>query len=438
MPSPAVVALEMGYGHLRPAYALARHLSVPLLRADSPPLCGESERRLWDRTRGFYETLTRLSQRPLVGAPLRLVLDGFTHIPHLHPYRDLSAPTAAARATDSLIRRGLGDGVVSHLKQTGQPLLTTFYTPALAADRAGLENVWCVVTDADINRVWAPMDGAKSRVRYLAPTDRARRRLRAYGVRAENVLVTGFPLPHSLLGGPTLPAARANLARRLVRLDPAGEMRRAYAAEIHASVGELPELTGDDAIPSIVYAVGGAGAHADYASQFLVPMARALAERRWRLTLVAGIRPEVAERFEALARRLPPEARANVDVLHEPRIETYFERFEERLARADVLWTKPSEMTFYGALGLPLVLSAPVGWHERYNRRWAREAGAGLKARDPRFAHEWLRDWLDDGTLAGAAWNGFHRLPNLGLYRICEAVCGKPDGYTLNGSPSRR
>jgi hypothetical protein len=75
-----------------------------------------------------------------------------------------------------------------------------------------------------------------------------------------------------------------------------------------------------------------------------------------------------------------------------------------------------------------LVLAPPVGVHERYNRRWAREGGAGLKQREARFAAEWLVDWLADGLLAGAAWAGYLHLPKLGLYRILEAVAGAPDG----------
>ena len=54
---------------------------------------------------------------------------------------------------------------------------------------------------------------------------------------------------------------------------------------------------------------------------------------------------------------------------------TYFQRFRALLAETDVLWTKPSELTFFGALGLPLLLAPPVGIHESYNLRWAREAG---------------------------------------------------------------
>jgi hypothetical protein len=81
-------------------------------------------------------------------------------------------------------------------------------------------------------------------------------------------------------------------------------------------------------------------------------------------------------------------------------------------------------MTFFAALGIPLVFSQPVGMHERYNRRWAIENGAGLKQREPRHAGYWIREWLAEGTLAAAAWSGFMRLPKFGLYQIVERVAG--------------
>ena len=56
------------------------------------------------------------------------------------------------------------------------------------------------------------------------------------------------------------------------------------------------------------------------------------------------------------------------------------------------------------------------------------ESGAGIKQRDPRFAGEWIAEWLGSGTLAAAAWSGFLRLPKFGLYRILQAVA--PGGAT--------
>ena len=92
------------------------------------------------------------------------------------------------------------------------------------------------------------------------------------------------------------------------------------------------------------------------------------------------------------------------------------------LAETDVLWTKPSELTFFGALGLPLILSEPVGIHESYNRRWARERGAGLKQRDPRHAGQWLFEWLEEGVLAAAATAGRSNMPAAGARLIAEAT----------------
>src|SRR5437660_1184562 len=81
---------------------------------------------------------------------------------------------------------------------------------------------------------------------------------RARGLRAANVRLTGFPLPHELSEPSVL---RRNLAARLSRLRVSGELRRKAEAEL----GPLPAPDGP---PLIVFAVGGAGAQ--------VPLARKL------------------------------------------------------------------------------------------------------------------------------------------------------------------
>jgi hypothetical protein len=417
----SVVAIDMGYGHLRAAAPLAAALGTRVLQVDRSPLADDDEQKLWHRTRSMYEGVSRLSQMPILGAPLKRLLDEATFIPHLHPYRDLSAPTLGVRGLDSLIRRGLGRGLVEHLRKTGEPLLTTFFVPALVADLAGCERVYCVVTDTDINRMWAPLDPSRTRIHYFAPSSRAQRRLRAYGVPAERIEVTGFPLPHELLGGPELRTLQSNLAARLVRLDPEGAFRAQFRDELEHFLGKLPEEE-ERRPPLVTFAVGGAGAQADLARKFLPSLRFALDAGRLRLALIAGIRPEVAAKF----REWLVEARIHegVEILEASDHETYFSRFNDLMARTDVLWTKPSELTFFGALGIPLLFAPPVGVHERYNRRWARESGAGLKQRDPSVAAEWMGDWLADGTLAAAAWCGFMRLPKFGLYRILEAIAG--------------
>jgi hypothetical protein len=153
---------------------------------------------------------------------------------------------------------------------------------------------------------------------------------------------------------------------------------------------------------------------------------------RMRLALVAGTRPQVREVFEEAVHDsgLQEALGDSVEILFEPDVEQYVRSMNRLLARTDVLWTKPSELCFYAALGIPLICAAPVGMHERVNRRWVREQGAGFKQRDPRFAGDWITDLLEDGSLASAAWSGFMRLPKFGLYRILRAM-GAPLPATI-------
>jgi hypothetical protein len=411
----------MGYGHLRPAHALAEHLGTDLLEADAPEVAGPDEARLWARSRRLYEATTRWSGIPLVGAPLRMLVERYTHIPHLHPYRDQSKKTVAVRALERLVKRGIGRRLVDRARDTGRPILTTFFAPALAADAQGLDRVYCVVTDSDINRAWAPPVPSLTRINYLVPSMRALRRLRAYGVPKERIHATGYPLPHELVGGESLGTLKKNLAGRLVRLDRKGSFRESYPDEVRHFLGDLPRSE-EGVAPLVTFCVGGAGAQTEIAARFLPALKPDIEGGRLRLALVAGIRAEVRDRFRELLGR----HKVTAEVLFEPDVLSYFRAFNALLARTDILWTKPSEMTFFGALGLPLVLSSPVGVHEWYNRRWARESGAGLKQRDARYAAYWLKEWLDDGLLASAAWSGFTRLPKFGLYRIERLVHGDP------------
>ena len=418
--APTIVAVEMGYGHLRPAHALADLLGGPVLEADRAPLAGAVEQRTWARARRHYERLTRFSQLPVIGRPLSPLLGALTAIPPLYPARDLSNPTWPVHIVERMAARGLGEGLVAHLRQSGTPLLTTFFVPALIADRAGDLDVRCVVTDSDINRVWAPMHPRTTRIHYFAPSTRVVRRLMAYGVPRERIQLTGYPLPHELLGGPSMTAARANLLRRLARLDRDGSFRRHFGDDVARALSPLPEADGP---PRVTFAVGGAGAQAELAERFLPSLAPALHADRLRLTLVAGVRRAVAETFTRAvdAAGLGALLGGAIDILHAEDMPAYFRQFNATLAETDALWTKPSELTFFAALGLPLVLAPAVGEHERLNARWAMEHGAALKQHHPAAAVHWLADWLTDGTLAQAAWSGFRSLPKQGLYEIASS-----------------
>jgi hypothetical protein len=421
--APLVVGINMGYGHLRAAQSLADPLGTQVLSMDEAPLADAAEQRLWHGSRRFYEFTSRVSQLPYLGRPWRALLDAVTHIPHLHPYRDQSAPNGAVRMLERAMRRGLGQRLVEHLRASGDALLTTFYAPAIVADRAGLERIFCVVTDADINRVWVGVSPERSRITYFVPSQRALRRLRAYGVPAEHIVFSGFPLPAELLGGPELATLRRHLALRLPRLDPRGAFREMSRDEIAQFLGVPPDAR-EPGPPRLTFAVGGAGAQANLAREFLPGFRDLLAAGRLRLTLVAGVRGEIAAAFRTWLAEAGLESQIgrHVEILVADTVEDYLRTFNARLADTDILWTKPSELVFYAALGIPLVLAPPVGHQEIYNRRWALEHGVALRQGNPRFAAQWITEWLQDGALAAAAWSGFTRAPKFGTYRIIERL----------------
>jgi hypothetical protein len=410
-PRPVVAAIDMGYGHLRAAAPLADALGVPLLLMDLPPLGNARDAWFWWRTRALYEPLTRWSQVPGLGGPLRELLARITAIPEAHG--DLSAPTAGTRWMERAARAGAGRVLAEHLRATGAPLLATFYAAPILAELHGADRLHCVVTDADVNRVWAPPHPARSRIRYYVPSEPARRRIESYGVSPDRIRLTGFPLPHDLVGGRDRSALKRNLAGRLGRIDP----RRTVANDAAAEIGPVQR---DDSPPLVTFAIGGAGAQAGIAVRLVRALKGALRARRLSLALVAGRRHEVARKLRAAIEAEGLAGDSAAFVLEERDTLKYLGKFNALLARTDVLWTKPSEMTFFAALGLPVVAAPPVGMHEERNLRWAVEQGAAVPQGDPDRAGDWLPRWLDDGTLARAAWNGYRRLPALGLYEILD------------------
>jgi hypothetical protein len=268
------------------------------------------------------------------------------------------------------------------------------------------------------------MNARSTSIEYLAPSWRVVRRLQSYGVPEHKIVRTGFPLPPSLLGGEALDGAKAALGPRLVRLDPNGRFRRSAWRELDGVV-ELPQSQ-ERQPPTLAFAVGGAGTQLELVERLVPSLREWLNEGRIRLVLVAGTRPDVAAAFGEVLQRedLAHHVGNAVTIIHEPTFSAYYRAFNEALKTTDILWTKPSELSFYAALGIPIVAAEPIGMHERYNRQWLREHGAALKQRHPDYTPVWLEEWLRDGTLAAAAWSGFRRLPNRGTFEIVERLRG--------------
>jgi len=417
-----VVAVDMGYGHQRAAYPFRNIACERIITANTDDIVVPDERRLWGTLQGFYEGVSRAHNIPLIGPWLWRAYDRLQAIHPHYPFRDLSKPSLGSMRLGRLIGRGFGRSVTDYTRRREDlPFITTFYAVALAADQAGRRDVFCVVTDSDINRIWVANDPRTSRVQYLAPTALSRVRLLQYGVPDERIFVTGFPLPQENVA--TIPT---DLGRRLAVLDANGVFRGRYRSLLQPAVGKIPESASSPL--SVTFAVGGAGAQAKTARHILESLAGPLREGRMRLNLVAGVRPEVRDYFAAIIRErgLEAELGRSIRVLFTVTKDEYFAAFNDLMRETDVLWTKPSELCFYAGLGIPIVMCPPLGAHEERNEVSLVRAGAGHRQENPRAAAEWLRDWARSGLLAMCAFNGYMHVQNHGTENI-QRVLFAPD-----------
>lgn len=423
-----VVTVDMGYGHQRAAYPLHDVAHKGIITMNNYKGLPRSEKDLWHKSREGYEFVSRLQARSVIGKYVFELFDKIQEIPHFYPRRDLSRPTIQLLQTYTMIEKhGLGKHLFTKVLSENQrlPLVCTFFLPAFAAEHYGYEGeIYCQVCDADVSRTWVPKDPKRSRIKYLAPNKRVVERLKLYGVKEENIFYTGFPLPKENIGGTESPILRKDLGARLLNLDPNRLTLHKFGHIINYHLGKkyIPKRATHPL--TLVFAVGGAGAQSDIGEAIVKSLRQRILGGELRVHLIAGVRKEVKDFFEDQIRinRLEEELGRGIHVLYEKTKQSYFEKFNALLRKSDILWTKPSELSFYTALGLPIIMAPSVGSQEDFNRTWLKTVGGGITQDDPRYADEWLFDWIESGWLARAALNGFIEAPMMGAYAIERLV----------------
>lgn len=426
-----VVAVNMGYGHERAAFGL-RHLAPGgrVLVANDYEGIPDRERRLWNTGKGFYEFVSRLKHVPVLGDAAFGLMDNMQRIPEFYPRRDLSKPSLQVRQTYGLIHaQGMCRDLIHRFSERPLPMVSTFFTPAFAAEEYGYpEDIYVVLCDADVSRAWVPMNPRKSRIKFFAPTGRVAERLQLYGVKSKNIFLTGFPIPQANVGSAHRPAyVKADLRRRMCNLDPHGIFVSKAQAFLDVTFGNQ-YCAQKPITPSITFAVGGAGTQRELVAQALHSLAPDIRAGLITATLVAGTRKEVADYFERevrLSGLVSARKAGKVSILFESDRLEYFEAFSKLMRTTDILWTKPSELSFYTGLGLPILMAPTVGSQEDFNRAWLSYVGGGADALDPKYMHEWLFDWIESGALARMGWNGFVNAPTHGAYRIESILRGQ-------------
>ena len=200
-----IVSVNMGYGHQRTAYPL-RDLAFKgeIVNANSYQGIPEKDRKIWEGTRGFYEFISNFSRIPLIGETAFSVYDEFQKILGFYPKRNLSQPNFTLKQIYSSFKKDWGRDLIEKLKINPLPLIATFFPPAFMAEFFGYPGeIFCVVCDADISRTWAPLNPKESKIKYFVPNSRVVERLKLYGVKEENIFLTGYPLPLENIDHPT-------------------------------------------------------------------------------------------------------------------------------------------------------------------------------------------------------------------------------------------
>jgi hypothetical protein len=418
----------MGYGHQRATHPL-RHMSPEgeIVVANDYQGIPSRDKFIWKNSRKLYETISRIKRVPLIGQKVFDLMDKQQQIPWFYPRRDLSRPSTQVKQYYWAMKYlEWGKHLIDYLNKEPLPLVTSFPVTAFMAEFFGFKkDIYLIVTDTDISRACAALKAQTSRVQYFASNPRAVERLKLYGVRDKMIYMTGFPMAKSLIGGTGLKTIKKDLAQRIYQLDPKRNYIKKYkdTLEYHLGAKCFPCRAPSRPL-TITFAVGGAGAQKKLGIDVCRGLKKDIQKGRININLVAGVRNEVLRYFEkgVTSAGLKKEMGKKIKILYDQDKEKYFDKFDKILRTTDILWTKPSELSFYAGLGIPIIMAPPIGSQEFFNRIWLKTMGAGMTQYPPRYANEWLWDWLNSGWLAKAAMEGFLEAPKLGTYNIEEVI----------------
>ncbi len=424
-----IVSVNMGYGHERAAYGLRELAYGDIITANAYRGIPQKDKKLWADSRKIYETISRLKPIPVIGDAMFEVLDAMQRIPPFYPRRDLSRPSLQIHQTYYFIEKlGLCEHLIQKLSKKPLPLICTFFIPAFAAEYFDYPgDIYLVVCDADMSRAWVPKDPKRSRIKYFAPNGRVVERLKLYGVKAENIYLTGFPLPQELIGGASGVTVKKDLVARLCNLDPNGIFTNKYYRTLEADLGTGTCPLRPNHPLTVTFAIGGAGAQSALGATILTSLRGRIRKNEIALRLVAGTKKHLLEFFQKKIGelRLKKHLGKNLFIDYFEDRRSYFLSFSRILRKTDILWTKPSELSFYTGAGIPIIMAPSIGSQEQFNRLWLGSVGGGVTQGDPRYTNEWLFDWIESGGLARMAWDGYIEAPTHGSYRIESIMTGE-------------
>ena len=330
-----LLSVSAGNGHVRAAQALAA-----TAQALSPPCQVTHIDAMAHVAEGFRKLYTEWYVKLVNRAP-----DVWSY---LHHRADATPHSAVSQRLRRAIERLSAGALLREIRQAKpDAIVCTHFLPAellMRAQRKGQLDcpVWLQVTDYDLHNMWV-VPGLAG---YFAATAEVAYRMRARGLPADRIHVTGIPVMPAFAQAAGPDGTRDACVRRL-GLDPA--RRVLLMASGGAGVGDLPSMV------ARVLAPQGQGAD-------------------FQVIAVAGRNAAAHQALQALALQHPNRlvALGFTDVMH------------ELMAAADLVVTKPGGLTVSEcmALGKPMLLISPIPGQEEHNASFLLEQGAAWLADD--------------------------------------------------------
>lgn len=333
-----ILSVSAGNGHVRAAQALAA-----TAQSLAPPCTAVHIDAMAHVAAGFRKVYTDWY--------IQLV----NRAPELWSYLHQRTDVTPHHAPSQRLRRGIerlstGALVREIRREKPDAVICTHFLPAellmRERNRGRIDYpVWLQITDYDLHNMWL----VPGMTGYLAATEEVAFRLRARGVPAERIHVTGIPVMPAF-SEPDAPALARDACVAGLGLDPSRPVLLMVSGG--AGVGDLP---------SMVERVLGMGGPDGKPNDFQV-------------IAVAGRNVEAHGKLEALARRHPGRVAAI----------GFTNEMHRMMAAADLVVTKPGGLTVSEclALGKPMLLISPIPGQEEHNAGFLMEEGAAWLAYD--------------------------------------------------------
>jgi processive 1,2-diacylglycerol beta-glucosyltransferase len=271
--------------------------------------------------------------------------------PELWSYLHQRADATPHHAPSQRLRRGIerlstGALVREIRREKPDAVICTHFLPAELLMRERNRGridfpVWLQITDYDLHNMWLVPGMAG----YLAATEEVAFRLRARGIPADRIHVTGIPVMPAF-SEPDAPALARDACAAALDLDPARPVL--LMASGGAGVGDLPSMV------ERVLSLGG--------------------DSGFQVIAVAGRNAEAHTRLQAVAARHPGRV---VPI-------GFTNEMHKLMAAANLVVTKPGGLTVSEclALGKPMLLISPIPGQEEHNAGFLMEEGAAWLAYD--------------------------------------------------------